>query len=96
MSVKAHARSLCASIRDLRMAKSCISTPEQKRDKDGEERMCAQVRCKCKICIKGRSANLLLKPGQIRGLETDNGEDHLSRLISPVGERLAVYPSEKA
>lgn len=62
-----------------------MAAPEQERQEDHEEGVGAEVGREGKVRVEGRRADLLLHPGQVRGLIADQRQEFLSGPVAPEG-----------
>lgn len=60
-----------------------MSAPEADRQSYHKEGMCSEVGCNGKVTIKSRSSHLLLHPGKIWRLPSDQGQHLLAQVVSP-------------
>jgi hypothetical protein len=60
-----------------------MAAPKQEGQKDHEKCVCAEVRGECKVRVQRRGADLLLQPGKVWRLISDQRDQLLSWPVAP-------------
>lgn len=79
------------STRNVPFSERRITTPEQDRQANHEERMRAEIRGDGEVAVERGRAQLLLHPGEVRRLPSDQRQGLLAQVIPPLGQRPLVY-----
>ena len=86
-------RSVCRQTRvwcDLPFSKGRISAPKADWQSDHKEGMSSEVRSDSKVTIESWSSYLILHPGKIGRLPSDQGQHLLAQVVSPFRQSALV------
>ena len=78
-------------VQHLRSTRARQACPKKDRQEDHEKGMCPEVGSEREIGIQRRRPNPLLEPSQVGRLISNEGEEFLSRPVTPVRELVAVF-----